>query len=225
MNNFERLPWCTRHSLQLLHRAFKSEVHRFAVMSWSTHMYNEELVWLKDLYILCSYPLVTVIQWIESSKEIVYKNQLDWNYDSELVESECIWPLKSVMNLVWHKLNFGMLSESMHRAAAPIIDAEWSTASQVHLRAGLDPSSGEYPFAHRFSNWFGWLVASQKRPMNFSDKENRHNRDLLLIQKKHSKLALTDRSEDQWEADESTPCVPYTLEDYGFMATADCRHL
>ena len=113
----------------------------------------------------------------------------------------------------------------MRRAAAPIIDAEWSVVSQVYLRAGMDPSSGEYPFAHKFSNWFGRLVASQKRPMNFGDKENRHNRDLLLIQKKHSKLALTDRSVDQWEADESTPRVPYTLEDYGFTVTSDRRHL
>jgi len=150
---------------------------------------------------------------------------LDWNYKSELVESERIWPLKSVMNLVWQKLNFGMLSEFMRRAAAPIIDAEWSVVSQVYLRVGMDPSSGEYPFAHKFSNWFGWLVTSQKRLMNFSDKENRHNRDLLLIQKKHSKLALTDRSEDQWEADESTPCVPYMLEDYGFTVTSDRHHL
>jgi len=150
---------------------------------------------------------------------------LDWNYDSELIESEHIWPLKSVMNLVWQKLNFGMLSEAMHRAATPIIDAEWSTVSQVYLQAGMDPSSGEYPFAHRFSNWFGWLVASQKCPMNFGDKENRHNHDLLLIQKKHSKLALTDRSQDQWEADKSTPHVPYMLEDYGFTVTSDHCHL
>ena len=74
MNNFERLPWCTGHALQLLRGAFKSEVHRFAVASWSTHIYNEELVWLKDLYISHGYPLATVIQWIKSSKEIAYKN-------------------------------------------------------------------------------------------------------------------------------------------------------
>src|SRR5882757_1663439 len=29
LNNFERLPWCTGHALQLLRGAFKSEVHRF----------------------------------------------------------------------------------------------------------------------------------------------------------------------------------------------------
>ena len=74
MNNFKRLPWCTGHVLQLLRGAFKSEVHRFSVASWSTHIFNEELVWLKDLYISHGYPLVTVIQWIKSSKEIVYKN-------------------------------------------------------------------------------------------------------------------------------------------------------
>ena len=74
LNNFERLPWCTGHSLQLLHGAFKSEVHRFAVTSWSTHIYNKELMWLKDLYISCGYPPATVIQWIKGSKEVVFKN-------------------------------------------------------------------------------------------------------------------------------------------------------
>jgi len=74
LNNFERLPWCTGHSLQLLHGAFKSEVYRFAVASWSTAIYAEELDWLKDLYISHRYPPATVIQWIKGSKENAYKN-------------------------------------------------------------------------------------------------------------------------------------------------------
>src|SRR5882757_829182 len=105
LNNFERLPWCTGHAIQLLRGAFKSEVHRFAVASWSLHIYNEELAWLKDLYISRGYPPATVIQWIKGSKEVAYKNRLDWVISHSTVsESERIWPLKSVMNPVWQKL-------------------------------------------------------------------------------------------------------------------------
>ncbi len=101
LNNFERLPWCTRHALQLLRGAFKSEVHRFAIASWSSHIYNEELVWLKDLYISCGYPPAMVIQWIKSSKEVAFKNRLDWvTGGNDTGDAERIWPLKSVMNLV-----------------------------------------------------------------------------------------------------------------------------
>ena len=124
LNNFKRLPWCSGHLLQLLRGAFKSEVHRFTVVSWSSHIYNEELVWLKDLYILCSYPLETVIQWIKSSKEVAYKNQLDWTFNNDVRESEHIWPLKSVMNPVWQKLNLGMVSEAMHSEAFTICNDE-----------------------------------------------------------------------------------------------------
>src|SRR5258706_11649623 len=125
LNNFERLPWCTGHSLQLLRGAFKSEVHRFAVSSWSSHIYNEELVWLKDLYILHGYPLATVIQWIKSSKEVAFKNRLDWvTGGNDTGDTERIWPLKSVMNPVWQKLNLGMVSESMRKAAGLICEEE-----------------------------------------------------------------------------------------------------
>jgi hypothetical protein len=155
LNNFERLPWCTGHSLQLLRGAFKLEVHRFAVASWSSHIYNEELVWLKDLYISRGYPLATVMNWIKGSKDNAYKNRLDWTFDLEVEESDHIWPLKSIMNLVWQKLNLGMVSDTMHRAAAPFIEEERSQVAQVYLRAGLDPHDGDYPFVHKLSKWFG----------------------------------------------------------------------
>jgi hypothetical protein len=225
LNNFERLPWCTGHSLQLLRGAFKSEVHRFAVASWSSHIYNEELVWLKDLYISRGYPPATVMNWIKGSKDNAYKNRLDWTFDLEVEESDRIWPLKSIMNPVWQKLNLGMVSDAMHRASAPFIEEERSQVAQVYLRAGLDPHDGDYPFAHKLSKWFGRLVASQKRPINFGDKENRHNRALLGILDKHSKLALAGRSIDQREEDELMTFVPYTLEDYGFTVTSNRRQL
>jgi len=74
-------------------------------------------------------------------------------------------------------------------------------------------------FAHKLQNWQGRLVASQKRPINFGDKENRHNRSLLGIQGRHAKLALAGRSVDQRDEDELLTFVPYTLEDYGFTVT------
>jgi hypothetical protein len=220
LNNFERLPWCTGHALQLLRGAFKSEIHRFAVASWSTHIYNEELIWLKDLYISRGYPPATVMQWIKSSKDAAYKNRLDWTFESELESSSRIWPLKSVMNPVWQKLNLGMVSDSMRRASAPFIEEERATVSQVYLRAGLGADDGDYPFADKLDKWFGKLVASQKRPMNFGDKENRHNRSMLGYQERHTKLALAGRSVDQREEDELMTFVPYTLEDYGFTVTS-----
>ena len=65
--------WFT-FSLQLLRAAFKSEMHRFAVSSWSTPVYDEELSWLKDLYISRGYPPQTVIAWIAKFKVDAYKN-------------------------------------------------------------------------------------------------------------------------------------------------------
>jgi len=196
-------------------------VHRFAVASWSSHIYGEELVWLKDLYISCGYPPETVIQWIKSSKEVVYKNRLDWvTSHNNTGDTERIWPLKSVMNLVWQKLNLGMVSDSMRRAAGLICEDERASFAAVRRRAGLNGDGGDGPFALGIQNWFGRLVASQKRPLNFGDKENRHNRSLLGILGRHGKLALAGRSVDQREDDEVLALMPkYTLEDYGFTIT------
>ena len=153
MNNFERLPWCTGHSLQLLRGAFKSEVHRFAVASWSSHVYSEELVWLKDLYISRGYPPATVMQWIKSSKGDAYKNRLDWTFDSEVEESARVWPLKSVMNPVWQKLNLGMVSEAMRLKAEDIANVEDQEYQHACLAVGVSLVPGS-TFADRFQIWF-----------------------------------------------------------------------
>ena len=71
-------------------------------------------------------------------------------------------------------------------------------------------------FEQDIRKWLGRLVASQKCLINFSDKENKHNRALLGIQGWHSKLALAGRSVDQREEDKLLKFIPYTLEDYGF---------
>ena len=79
---------------------------------------------MKDLYISCGYPPATVMSWIKGLKEVVYKNRLDWTFNEDVRESECIWPLKSVMNPVWQKLNLGMVTKSMCSIAAVICDEE-----------------------------------------------------------------------------------------------------
>ena len=232
LNNFERLPWCTGHSLQLLRGAFRSEVHRFAVASWSSHIYDEELAWLKDLYISRGYPPATVIQWIQSSKVVAWKNRLDWTNNRKEVESERIWPLKSVMNPVWQKVNLGMVTETMRVTAVNMIEAEHLESERAH-RAQVESLGFDFPavdgpsdFAQRFQNWFGRLVASSKRPINFADKENKHNRALLGIQGRHAKIALGGKSVDQREEDDlMRNVVPYTLEDYGFTVTRVPCHL
>ena len=122
------------------------------------------------------------------------------------------------MNPVWQKLNLGMVSESMRKAAGLICEEE-RVAWVNHCREiGLDVAQDyEGLFAQGIWKWLGRLVASQKRPLNFGDKENRHNRSLLGILGKHSKLALAGRSADQREEDELMANWPkYTLEDYGF---------
>ena len=223
LNNFERLPWCSGHSLQLLCGAFKSEVHRFAVMSWSSHIYNEELVWLKDLYISRSYPPETVINWIKSSKEVVYKNQLDWTFDNDVGESERIWPLKSVMNLVWQKMNLGMVSEAMRSEAFTLCNEERQCQVDLAHDRGWGQAYVDESFEQDIRKWLGRLVASQKHLINFGDKENKHNCTLLGIQGRHSKLALAGRLVDQREEDELLKFIPYTLEDYGFTVTKVLR--
>ena len=156
-----------------------------------------QLVWLKDLYISHSYPPATVMSWIKGSKEVAYKNRLDWTFDEDVGESERIWPLKSVMNPVWQKLNLGMVTESMCSTAAVICNEERALIAPRLREIGVEDSPGQYPFANSIWNWFGRLVTSQKRLMNFGDKENRHNRSLLGILGRHAKLALAGRSIDQ----------------------------
>jgi hypothetical protein len=130
-------------------------------VSYSTHVFNEELIWLKDLYISCGYPLAMVMNWIQSSKEIAYKNRLDWMLNNDVEESTCIWPLKSVMNPVWQKLNLGMVSEAMCRTATHFINEERTEYEQHCLDNRLALPSGDMPFAQRINRWMGWLVASQ----------------------------------------------------------------
>ena len=127
-------------------------------------------------------------------------------------------------NPVWQKLNLGMVSESMRSEALVLCEEErdaWVT--RCRETDMLENSGVDLPFANDIWNWFGRLVASQKHPMNFGDKENKHNRALLHISGRHSKLALAGRSVDQREEDELLTIVPYTLEDYGFTVTRQSR--
>ncbi len=190
-NNFERLPWCTGHSLQLLRAAFKSEVHRFAVASYSTLIYYEELDWLKDLYISRGYPPATVMAWIKKFKDSAYKTRLDWTFTSEEDGDIAVWPLKSTMNPVWTKLSLHDTTEAMRKAAQPFM-----------LKEAKEDDDDDLPFSHKFNYWFKRMVASQKRTINFGDKENKHNRELLGIQTVNSKFSVAGRTALQRREDE-----------------------
>ena len=160
-----------------------------------------------------------VIQWIKGSKENVYKNRLDWvTKHNELSEAVCIWPLKSEMNLVWQKLNLGMVSEAMCKTASLICEEERVAWVEHCCENGIEQFiDDEQLFAQSIWSWFGRLVASQKHPLNFGDKENKHNHALLGILGRHGMLTLAGRSVDQWEEDELLTQWPkYTLEDHGF---------
>ena len=128
------------------------------------------------------------------------------------------------MNPVWQKMNLGQVSESMRRTAASICEEERALIDNRFREEFGSVYEGDYPFADSIWNWFGRLVASQKRPLNFGDKENKHNRSLLGVLGRHSKLALAGRSVDQREEDELLTNLPkYTLEDYGFTVTRRSR--
>jgi len=140
-----------------------------------------------------------VIQWIKGSKENVYKNRLDWvTKHNTLSDVERIWPLKSDMNLVWQKLNLGMVTKAMRSAAGTICEEERMTWINHCCQGGdvVDPSY-EGPFAQSIWKWFGRLVASQKHLLNLGNKENKHNHSLLGILGQHGKLALAGWSVDQ----------------------------
>jgi len=167
-----------------------------------------------------------IVQWINSSKEDVLKKRLNWKWPSfGEVESERVWPMKSVMNPVWQKLSLGMVSNTMRSAAMQILVEEekealeaWHEHIEEYGTPGFERDTGS-SFAERFENWIGRLVASLKRPLNFGDKENKHNKSLLHIQSRHAKIALAGRSVDQQEEDDLMTNVAYTLEDYGFTVT------
>ena len=111
-----------------------------------------------------------------------------------------------------------MVSESMRKAAGLICEEEWVAWLDRCQETGIEVGQ-DYKglFAQSIWKWLGRLVASQKHPLNFGNKENRHNRSLLGIQGRHGKLALAGRSVDQCEEDELMANWPkYTLEDYGF---------
>ena len=129
----------------------------------------------------------------------MFKNRLNWvTKNNTLGEVECIWPLKSEMNPVWQNLNLGMVSESMCKAAGLIYEEEWVAWLDRCQETGIEVGQDyEGPFAQSIWKWLGRLVASQKRPLNFGNKENRHNRSLLGIQGRHSMLALVGWSVDQ----------------------------
>src|SRR5258706_14333425 len=95
------------------------------------------------------------------------------------------------------KLNLGMVSESMRKAAGLICEEERAAFAVVRRNAGLDGDGGDGPFVLGIWKWFGRLVASQKCPLNFGDKEDKHNCSLLGILGRHGKLALAGRSVDQ----------------------------
>src|SRR5882757_4246286 len=80
---------------------------------------------------------------IKGSKDIAYKNQLDWvTSHSNISESERIWPLKAVMNPVWQKLHLGMVSESMCSEILTLCEEE-RDAWVVHCQeTGMLENSG-----------------------------------------------------------------------------------
>jgi hypothetical protein len=100
------------------------------------------------------------------------------------------------MNPVWTKLSLHDVTESMRKAAQPFM-----------LKDANEDDEDDSSFAHRFNYWFKRMVASQKRPLNMGDKENKHNRELLNIKTVHSKFSVAGRSALQRHQDEIAAAV------------------
>jgi hypothetical protein len=166
LNNFERLPWCTGHSSKILKAAFKSEVHRLAVLSYTPQIYSEELSWLKDLYISRGYPPLVIKKWCKKAHDYAYQNRLDWKPQEALGEGR-VWPLRSTMNPVWDMLDFSSISEEI---------------SAYGLRVGESPSN--------IAKWRKRIVKALKRPQNMGDRENQYNRKLCQLTKEDTKINL-----------------------------------
>jgi len=167
LNNFERLPWCTGHSSKILKAAFKSEVHRLAVLSYTPQIYSEELSWLKDLYISRGYPPAVVKKWCTKAHDYAYKNRLDWK-PSEALEGGSVWPLRSTMNPVWEMLDFSSITEDI---------------VSYGLKTGQSSSE--------IAKWRKRIVKALKRPQNMGDRENMYNRKLCQLTKEDTKIDLS----------------------------------
>jgi len=151
LNNFERLPWCTGHSIKVLKAAFGSEVHRLAVLSYTLQIYSDELSWLKDLYISRGYPLALVKKWCKKAHDNAYKNRLDWK-PSAPTEGISVWPLRSTMNPVWDLLDLSSILDEI---------------ADYGLKLGQSPVL--------IALWRKQIVKALTRPMNMGDKENIYN--------------------------------------------------
>src|SRR6201982_792785 len=166
LNNFERLPWCTGHSIKILKAAFKSEVHRLAVLSYTREIYSDGLSWLKDLYISRGYPPLVVAKWCKKAHDYAYKNRLDWK-PSEAPEGGGVWPLRSTMNPVWDMLDFSSLSEEI---------------AAYGLKTGQSSTD--------IAKWRKRIVKALKRPPNMGDRENQFNHKLCQLTKEDTKINL-----------------------------------
>ena len=166
LNNFERLPWSTGHSDKILKATFGSEVHRLAVLSYTPQIYDEELSWLKDLYISRGYPPLVVKKWCKKAHDNTYKNRLNWK-PSEAPEGGGVWPLRSTMNPIWDTLDFSSLSEEI---------------ANYGLKVGQSPL--EIAF------WRKRIVKALKKPVNLGDRENMFNRKMCQLTKEDTKMPL-----------------------------------
>jgi hypothetical protein len=75
-------------------------------------------------------------------------------------------------------------------------------AQPFMLKEANEEDPDDSSFTHKFNYWFKRMVASQKRPLNLGDKENKHNRELLGIKTVNSKFSVAGRTALQRHQDE-----------------------
>jgi hypothetical protein len=143
----------------VLKAAFKLEVHRLTVLSYTPQVFHKEMSWLSDLYISCGYPPLVVHKWIKDTSHNAYSNCLIWKTSEK--EDIGIWPLKSTMNLVCQNLEFlwfhSLLTDTM-------------------VSAGMNQNTTKH--------WCKRVVKSLKCPLNLGDKENLYNHSICHIMKR-----------------------------------------
>jgi hypothetical protein len=195
MNSFERLPYITGHPEQMLKAAFKSEVYRIAVLSSTESIFDDELLFLQELYFNRAYPAKVVLGWTKRFRSDAWSHRLTWAKKPEITSGTSndgpgLWPLKSLMNPVWAVVSLPRIYDIIYE----------------HLQQeGRD--------AQFLEQFMRRIVASQARPSNLGDIANGHNRrvlntpkdnDLILLQRKgFGSRGLTLVSYEETDSDAS----------------------
>jgi hypothetical protein len=165
-NNFERLPYTTGHEEPVLKAAYKSEVYRMAVLSCNESIFKDELDFLANLYYARGYPAKWVLACNKRYSSDAWRARLKETNAKQ--DAGLVWPLVSEMNPAWIHVSLGHVRDEIIKILiAKTIPPDFLAGSM------------------------GRMVGALRRPRNLGDKTNAHNKEVLGINSKMSKILLS----------------------------------